>query len=236
MLAISQIHAVTIDYYLLITALLLLWFPRQWLRAGRKATKRLRWLRRSRNRTKDPTQIREPGDTRLKFSEEFTKPRNYIDFLRALAGGLVVIGAPDWGVRSCIELAPDQVLAGGEDGLIMALRMTILLVAMLVQFVRYEKKITFYASTFFLAGMGFALCGFSAGFVAFLIVWTMNTAMPLTPAGFLSAFALLIFMLGLLFLGVDDEYVLFAGIVCFLPVMISLLARRSLALFNKRMK
>ncbi len=226
----------TIDYYLLVTALILLFFPRQWLRAGRKATRKLRWLRRSRSHTKDPTQIREPGDTRLRFGEEFTKPRNYIDFLRGLGGGLVILGNKDWEIASCFQMPIDHVPETGQIDVLMYVRMAILLLAVIVQFIRYEGRMTYYAPIFFLGGLGFALCGFSAGFFAFVVGWTMNSAMPLTPTGFLSAYALLIFMLGLIFRGVSDYFVMFAGIVSFLPVLVSLLARRSLAMFNKRMK
>ena len=41
---------------------------------------------------------------------------------------------------------------------------------------------------------------------------------------------------GLLLRGLGDSYVLFMGAVSFLPVLVSLLARRSLAIFVKRMK
>lgn len=226
----------TIDYYLLVTALVLLFFPRQWLRAGRAATRKLRWLRRSRARQKDPTQIREPGDIRLRFIEEFTKPRNYIDFLRALGGGLVILGDKDWQIASCFQRPHDYVAAGGAVDVLMYGRMLILLVAVLIQFIRFEQRVSYYAPIFFLGGLGFAMCGFSAGFFAFVVAWTMNSATPLTPTGFLSAYALLIFMLGLIFRGIGDYYVAFAGMVSFLPVLVSLLARRSLAMFNKKMK
>ncbi len=226
----------TIDYYLLVIALILLWFPRQWLRAGRKATRGLRWLRRSRKYVKDPTQVREPGDTRLMFNEEFSKPRNYIDFLRAFAGGLVIMGNADWQIGSCFQVPPDLALQPGGFDVLMYVRMAILLVAVVIQFVRYEGRITYYAPIFYLGGLGFALAGFNAGFFAFIVAWTMNSAMPLTPTGFLSAYALLVFMLGLIFRGVSDQFVYFAGIVSFMPVLVSLLARRSLAMFSKKMK
>lgn len=226
----------TIDYYLLATGLVLLFFPRQWLRAGRKATRKLRWLRRSRSRQKDPTQIREPGDIRLRFGEEFTKPRNYIDFLRALGGGLVILGDKDWAIASCFQRPLDFVLQEGEIDVLLYVRMLILLVAVMIQFIRFEQKFSYYAPIFFLGGLGFAMCGFSAGFFAFVVAWMLNSAAPLTPTGFLSAYALLIFMLGLIFRGLSDNFALFAGIVSFLPVLVSLLARRSLAMFNKKAK
>ncbi len=225
-----------IDYPYLLLALVLLWFPRQWLRWGRAATRRFRWLRSSRLALRDPAQVREPGDTRLRFGEEFSKPRNYIDFFRAMLGGLVLIGNPDLGIESCLRLDTEQVLTGTEGDLLIKLRMALLGVAVLIQFVRYEGRITFYAPIFFLGGLSCALCGFNVGLIALLVAWTLNTAMPLSPAGFLSIHAPLVFMLGLLFHGVNTPYVLFAGVVGILPVIVSLMARRSLAVFTKRMK
>ena len=230
------ISTVTIDYTFLCLALLILWFPRQWLRLGRKATRRLRWLRRSRSRLRDQTQVREPGDPRLFISEEFSKPRNFIDFLRALTGGLLIVGSSEWAVEAVIQYDAGRVVQENAVDGIAYLRMALLLVGVLIQFIRYEGKFSFYAPLFYIGGLGFVLCGFNAGLFAFLIGWTINTAAPLSPAGFLSLYALLIFMLGLLFRGVHDGYVLFAGVVSFLPVLVSLLARRSLAIFTKRIK
>ncbi len=226
----------SIDYPLLLLALILLWFPRQWLRFGRAATRRLRWGKRVKSRRNAPTSVREPGDTRLRAGEEFSKPRNYIDFFRALLGALLLVGNTSWGVEAALTVATDQELPGHEGALIDQLRMAVLLIAVLLQFVRYEGRVTLYAPIFFLAGLGLALCGFNAGAIALLIVWMMNASLPLTPASFLTVYGLLIFMLGLVFRGSADSYVLFMGAVCLLPVVVSLLARRSLAIFTKRIK
>lgn len=226
----------SIDHTLLILALILLWFPRQWLRFGRAATRRLRWSKRAKSRRNDPVSVREPGDTRLRAGEEFAKPRNYIDFFRALLGTLLLVGNSAWGVDAALTVATDQELRGHEGVLIDRLRMAVLLIAVLLQFIRYEGRVTLYAPIFFLGGLGLALCGFNAAFIALLVVWTMNASLPLTPASFLTVYALLIFMLGLVFRGIEDSYVLFTGAVCLMPVVVSLLARRSLAIFTKRIK
>lgn len=231
-----------IDLPYFILALLILWFPRQWLRFGRGATRRLRWLRRSRRHLNEQMRTREPGETRLTAAEEFSKPRNYIDFLRAFAGGLLIVGHSEWEIAAAIRhevatiepaIDPATGLAGtGLD----YLRMGLLLVGVIIQFLRFEGRLTFYAPIFYLGGLGFALCGVNAGLFAFVVSWTLNTAAPLLPGGFLSMYALLIFMLGLLLRGLGDSFVLFMGAVSFLPVLVSLLARRSLAIFVKRMK
>lgn len=231
-----------IDLPYFILALVILWFPRQWLRFGRGATRRLRWLRRSRRHLNEQMRTREPGETRLTAAEEFSKPRNYIDFLRAFAGGLLIVGHTEWEIAAVIrnevttiDLTIDPAAGLAGNGLDY-LRMGLLLVGVIIQFLRFEGRLTFYAPIFYLGGLGFALCGVNAGLFAFVVSWTLNTAAPLLPGGFLSMYALLIFMLGLLLRGLGDSFVLFMGAVSFLPVLVSLLARRSLAIFVKRMK
>jgi len=227
---------IDLPYFLL--ALVILWLPRQWLRFGRGATRRLRWLRRSRRRLSEQMRTREPGETRLTAAEEFAKPRNYIDFLRAFVGGLLIVGHSEWEIVAAIrpEVGPFDEATGMAGAGLAYLRMGLLLVGVIIQFLRFEGRLTFYAPIFYLGGLGFALCGVNAGLFAFVVSWTLNTAAPLLPGGFLSLYALLIFMLGLLLRGLGDVFVLFMGAASFLPVLVSLLARRSLAIFVKRMK
>jgi len=227
---------VTIDYPLLFLALILLWFPRQWLRFGRGVMRRWRWGKRAKGRRQNAGNVREPGDTRLRANEEFAKPRNYIDFFRALLGALLLVGNSSWGVDASLTLATDRELLGHEAALLDRLRMAVMLIAVMIQFIRYEGRVTLYAPIFYLGGLGLALCGFNAGVIALLVAWTMNASIPLTPASYLTVYGLLIFMLGLVFRGMTDSYVLFVGTMCLLPVVVSLLARRSLAVFTKRIK
>jgi len=227
---------VSIDYPLLLLAVILLWFPRQWLRFGRGVMRRWRWGKRAKGRRQETGNVREPGDTRLRANEEFAKPRNYIDFFRALLGALLLVGNSSWGVDASLTVATDQELLGHEAALIDRLRMAVMLIAVLIQFIRYEGRVTLYAPIFFLGGLGLALAGFNAGVIALLVAWTMNASIPLTPASYLTVYGLLIFMLGLVFRGMTDSYVLFVGTMCLLPVVVSLLARRSLAVFTKRIK
>jgi len=229
---------VIIDLPFFVLALLILWLPRQWLRVGRGATRRFRWLRRSRRHVNEQMRSREPADVRLTVTDEFSKPRNYIDFLRAFAGGLLIVGHGGWEVVASIrnEAVLDEVAAASAASNLTYLRMGLLLVGVIIQFLRFEGRLTFYAPIFYLGGLGIALCGVDAGLFAFAVAWTLNTAAPLLPGGFLSLYALLVFMLGLLFRGLSDSFVLFMGAASFLPVLVSLLARRSLAIFVKKMK
>lgn len=207
--------------------------PRHWLRVGRKAARSLGLSRRTRKR--EFVRIRESGDNRVNLTEEFGKARNYVDFLRALAGGLVLIGNPDWGVSSCFGDFED-LLTVREDLFIFEIQIAIIAIGVVRQFVRIEGRVTFYAPLFYFAGLAFAMCGFGAGFFAFLLVWTLNTALPIPPVGFLSVYVLFLWLMGMLFQGIGNHYVYAASILYALPVVVSLMARRSLALFTKKAK
>lgn len=225
--------SVTISFPLLILAVILLWLPRPWLRAGRRVARAMGLSRRHRKR--EFVRIRESGDNRVNFAEEFGKLRNYIDFFRALTGGLILFGNADWGVESCFG-AHDALNPVSYDDFIFQLRVVIITVGVLFQFIRLEGRVTYYAPLFYFAGLGIALCGLGPGFFAFLLVWTFNTALPIPPAGFLSVYVLFIWLLGMLFRGLYDQHVYVAAVLFLLPVVVSLMARRSLALFNKKIK
>lgn len=223
----------SINYPFLILAVVLLWMPRQWLREGRKAARALGLARRQRKR--EFVRIRESGDNRVNFFEEFSKPRNYIDFLRALAGGLVLIGNPEWGISSCFGYTDDFSEQSGSSFLF-EIQIAVIAVGAIRQFLRIEGRVTFYAPLFYFAGLAFAMCGFGAGFFGFLLVWTFNSALPIPPVGFLSVYAMILLLLGMLFQGISNQYVYAASIIFILPVVVSLMSRRSLALFNKKVK
>jgi hypothetical protein len=224
---------VSINYLYLIFAIVLLWLPRQWLRVGRKPARALGLARRQRKR--EFVRIRESGDNRVNFMEEFPKVRNYIDFFRALLGGLILIGNPDLGISSCFLLV-NELEPASTGHFLFELQIGIIAVGVIRQFLRIEGRVTFYAPLFYFAGLAFALCGFGAGFFAFLLIWTLNSALPIAPVGFLSVYALLLGLLGVLFQGVGNKYVYAASIMFMVPVVVSLMARRSLALFNKKFK
>lgn len=224
---------VSINYLYLIFAIVLLWMPRQWLRLGRKSARALGLARR--NRKRDFVRIRESGDNRVNFSEEFTKARNYIDFLRALVGGLILVGNPEWGINSCFLLVNENGLES-TGNFLFELQIGIIAVGVIRQFLRIEGRVTFYAPLFYFAGLAFALCGFGAGFFAFLLIWTLNSALPVPPVGFLTVYALMLGLIGILFQGIGNYYVYAPSIMFVIPVMVSLMAKRSLALFNKKIK
>ena len=223
----------TINYFYLILAIVLLWMPRHWLRGGRKAARKLGLRRRSHKR--EFVRIRESGDNRVNATEEFGKARNYVDLLRAFTGGLLLIGNPDMGVSSCFA-GTEEIVTTQVGSFVFEIQVLIVAIGVIRQFVRIEGRVTFFAPLFYFAGLALALCGFGAGFFAFLLVWTLNSAIPVPPVGFLSVYVIFLGLLGMLFQGVGNSYVYVAAILYALPVVVSLMARRSLALFSKKQK
>lgn len=212
---------------LLLLALLLLWFPRRWLRLGTVLNRR---RKRPSERIQDPWNMREPGDPRVDFRTEFTKFRNYVDLVRAAAGGLCVMGGLR--VDACLQVA-----AGAKSGQIMellAIKSLLLLVALLIQTLRWEQhRITFYPPIFFLAGLSVPLCSPWGALFAFILIWSVNPLLANAQA-FLSVYALLLALFGNYFSGLGDKSVILAAVLCFLPVLLSLMAQRPLVIFTRK--
>lgn len=218
----------TVHYPFLLLAIALLWFPRQWLRLG-SIFKRRRSSSSTRSAS-EPWNNREPGDPRLRFAVEFSKFRNYVDMLRGAAGSLAFVGG--FGMPPCLEATTGAAPSFGYA--VIAIRSLILLVGLLVQTVRYEKgKFTFYPAVFYVAGLSFGLCDHWSALFAFVLIWAMN-AMFSGAQSFMTVYAVMIVGFGHLFAHHGDLSVVYAGILCFLPVLLSLLANRPLVAFSRK--
>ena len=215
----------------LLFALLLLCFPRQWMRLGFSVGGRRRSAADGGSgRGQEPWKTREPGDTAVSFREEFSKLRNYVDLLRGTAGSLAVMGG--LGIESCLGVAANAPHETAAE--VLAVKLAILLVGLIIQFIRFEKHhFTFFAPIFFIGGLSVGLCGIKGAMFAFAMMWAINP-MVRGPQGFLSVYALLLLVFGLLFLGFGNKLPVVAFVYCFLPVLISLLAGRPLVLFTRK--
>jgi hypothetical protein len=214
----------------LLIALGLLYFPRQWLRWGKRV---LKSEHKSRNRDQndfDPSGRREMGDPAVVLKDEFAKVRNYVDLLRGLAGSAVIVGTPY--TASCFAIAAGA--PANTAKIVLGLKCAILLGAMLVQLIRIERKVTLFAPIFFLSGVTFGLCGAPAAGFAFLLIWTINFGLP-NPTAFLGVHAVLIGLFSVLFNGVGNPLLTITAFLClFVPVLVSLMSQRPLMLFNRR--
>ncbi len=220
-----------VDVKSLLFALLLLWFPRQWMRLGFSVrTRRNKQGTAGSGRGKEPWKSREPGDPTVVFSREFLKIRNYVDVLRGAAGSLAIMGG--LGITSCLAISDGAGAVLARE--LFMLRLGILLVALVIQMLRFEKgHFMFFAPIFFLAGLSVGLMGLKGAAFAFAMVWAVNPMLR-GPLGFLSVYALLMLVFGLLFLGTGNKLPIVALLFCFLPVLLSLLAHRPLVVLTRK--
>jgi hypothetical protein len=217
---------VNLPYLLL--ALVLLLFPRQWVRLGANVFKRRR-SRSEKLRAMEPWRARETGDPRINFAREFTRVRNYLDLLRGAGGSLLLFGG--LGVEACLQVEAGAASLAGKQ--LLAVRSTILIVGLLLQTLRLERgRVTFYPPIFYLAGLSLGLSKpLGAGF-AFAMIWAVNPAIGNAQA-FLSVYALVLVLFGYLF-GGGLVLPAFAGFLAFLPVLLSLLSKRPLVVLTRK--
>lgn len=215
---------ITFNLPLLILGIALLWIPRQWLRRGLAFASR----RRSKKNV-EPWHTREPGDPGVNFRTEFTKFRNYIDLLRAMAGGLVLMGG--MGLTAAIAAQPGMERAANPQ--LIGIRIGVLLVGLLLQTLRRERgHLSFYPPIFYLAGISVALCDPRGAAFAFILIWAINPGLP-SAQGFLAVYAVLLGLFGTLFAGRGVMPVA-AALLALLPVLLSLMARKPLTIMARR--
>lgn len=213
----------------LLLTLLLLLFPRSWMRAGAVLRKRRRSAA-DRARSTEPWNARNPGDPRVTIGREFRRFRNYIDLFRAGAGAVLLTG--ELGVVACLAAEPDapRMLVRG----VIVLRAVILLAAVLIQTVRWEHgRLTFYPPVFFLSGISLALCGPWAALFAFILIWAISPAFPNAQL-FLTVYAVLLFVFGHAQGGLRDFSSDYAAFLAFAPVLLSLLAKKPLIVLARK--
>ncbi len=216
-----------VNFPVLLLAVALLWFPRQWLRLG-SVFKRKRSA--GVTRSEEPWKAREAGDPRISLAGEFSKFRNYVDLLRAAAGSIALAGG--FGLAPCLSVAEGA--PRNMTYAVMAVRAAIMLIGLLVQTVRYERqKFTFYPPIFFIAGLSVGLCDYRAAAFAFTMIWTVN-AMFGNAQAFLTIYAVFIGIFGFLMNRRLDLSVILAALLCFLPVLLSLLANRPLVIYSRK--
>jgi hypothetical protein len=214
----------SVDPSLLVVALLLLWFPRQWMRVGRVFAARQR-----RHTSAKEAWKREPGDPRLTF-EEFGKIRNHFDLLRGLAGGLALVGS-HW-IDPAIAAGTQG--AAGAGKLVLAAQVGLLLVGLLIQVVRRERgRVSFYAPIFYLAGISVGLCGHWPALFGFVLVWALNPMFGNAEA-FLTVYAGVLFAFSFVFGDTSRLLAISAAVLIFLPVLLSLLFRKPLVVFTRK--
>jgi hypothetical protein len=211
----------TVHWPYLLLAIAMLWFPRQWLRSGARVLKKRRKPDGAMERLAG-IGARDPDDKSVHAGREFTNLRNYIDLFRALAGGY-----------SLSQFAFD---AGTEDAELAAFLIQggVLLVAVVIQSVRWDTRLSFFAPIFFFAGMSVGASGHYAGLFAFALVLAINPVIP-NPRMFLTAYGLLLLPFGFVF-GADLRILGLNAALVLLPPLASLLTKRPLVIFTRKAK
>ncbi|PAW82261.1 MAG: hypothetical protein B9S27_03370 [Opitutia bacterium Tous-C8FEB] len=213
-----------------VLALAVLFFPRNALRAGNNLVRRKRRRSSGSERILEPWKDREPGDPRIAPAVEFLKPRNYLDLVRAAAGGVALWG----GFYVPPALAADPAAGGRMPLLVLGLKCLITLLAVVVQSIRYEKvKVSFFPPIFFLGGLAVGALGYQAAAFAFIGIWVVNAGIS-NAQGFLSVYALLLLVFGLLFNGWRSIPAAAMAFTAFFPVLLSLMVRRPLMIFTRK--
>jgi hypothetical protein len=211
----------TIHWPYLLMATAMLWFPRQWLRTGARVLKKRRKPDNAMERLAGMG-ARDPEDKSVQPSREFANFRNYIDLFRALAGGY--------------SLSQFAFTTGSDDAELGAfiVQALVLLVAVLIQSIRYDSRVSFFAPIFFFVGMSVGASGHYAGLFAFALVLAVNPVIP-TPRMFLTAYGLLLLPFGLVF-AAEWRLLTLNSLLILLPPLLSLLCKRPLVIFTKKPK
>lgn len=213
-----------------VLALVVLFFPRHALRRGASLIQRKRVRSAGSKRILEPWKDREPGDPRIAPGVEFLKPRNYLDLVRAGAGGVALWG----GFYVPPALAADPAAGGRMPLLVLGMKCLITLLAVVIQSIRYEKvKVSFYPPIFFIGGLAVGAVGYQAAAFAFIGIWAVNAGIS-NAQGFLSVFAVLLLGFGLLFNGWRNIPSAAMAVAAFFPVLLSLMVRRPLMIFTRK--
>ncbi|MBA4138842.1 MAG: hypothetical protein C0518_16175 [Opitutus sp.] len=198
-------------------ALAMLWFPRQWMRLGKWRPKR-RKERETMEKFATDGAV-DPEDKSVRLARELKSPRNYLDFFRALVGG--------------VSLWEFSFTFGGEDrAIFFGLKIGITLIAVLIQLIRWRERITFFAPIFFFAGLSIGMGNYFSGAMAFLLMCAINPVIP-TPRLFISAFALLLLPFNV-FLGAGLQLAVINSLLVLLGPLLSLLAKRPMVIFTRK--
>lgn len=215
----------TVSIPYLFFALVLLWLPRQWLRAGGHVKPSRRRFR-SAIRDSNPRNQRQPDDRAIWLREELVKGRNYFDLLRGSIGS--------WSVMNfCFSLPPVAGAPSSGRWALLGLQAGIFVVAVLIQMIRWSGRISLFAPIFFLMGLTVGVCSWQVALFAAVLVWALNGALP-NPEAFLFVQTIALAGFSALFLGTITVMTLLGAALVFLPVVVSLLTKEQLMLKTRR--
>ena len=215
-----------VNYWILPFALLLLYFPRQWLRVSDKVSNRSPRVNIS-SRQLDLNQ--DVKSNSLRLITLFSKARNWIDLARAATGVLALNYA-------CFSVELGEAKSSAYK--IFALKCALLVLAVLIQTIRPKSRVRLVAPIFFILGLSFGLINWLPALFAFVAVWTCNRAIPSSkilpsPGVFLFTFAGFELCFGLLLARGRLDYLLLIAALAILPPLLSGMLQLPLVQINK---
>ena len=165
----------------------------------------------------------------LTFRREFANARNFFDLFRGFVGAVALFGG--LGMDAALAAGPDATRADAHR--VLGIRVAILFVGLLLQTLRYERKrLSLAAPVFYIAGITAVVATPLAGLSAFAIAWAVSPIAP-NVQGFLCVEAFVLGLLGVWLNGIGLSTIL-GCVLCFTPVLLSLLTRRPLIVFSRR--
>ena len=211
---------VIVHYWLLSFAVVLLWLPRQWLRFGKKV------ITLPSKKSGAAKNLRDSGDVSMRLREELPNARNWVDFLRAFAGG---VGVCVVGFELPSGTPKDTIIY------VYVIQCAVLAVAVFIQTARnFQHRITLVAPVFFIFGLSFSLIGWQAALFAFVTVWALNLLLP-SAMTFLVVLSLLELAFGrFLSNGAPIKMVFLSAALTIGPVLLSAMMNRQLVKLNKK--
>ena len=165
---------------------------------------------------------RDPDDRSVQPKKEFSNFRNYVDLLRALAGGY---GLTHYAFT---------VTGATSIQAIFWLGAVIMLIAVLIQTVRFRGRMSFYAAIFFFVGLNVGSSGHYFALFAFAIVLAINPIIA-NPRIFLTVYGLLQLPFGFAF-NADLPVLALSSFLVLLIPLLSLLTKRPVVIFSRKPK
>lgn len=220
--------SVSVNVWILAVSVVMLWLPRQWLRFGKRKTQR----RPRRGGVQDDKAVLDSNRGVLRLKEQALKPRNWVDFLRALGGGIGLcahqVGA--------FTIADDA--RGSTCLAVFFIQAAVLVVAVLIQSARVQGQFTWVAPIFFLFGISFGMVGWEAALFAVAALVVVSQLFS-SPGWFLAAYAffeaVFAFFLGRLS-GVPASWMIAAAGLTLMPAALSLLTSREIVHLHKKQR
>ncbi|WP_438482836.1 hypothetical protein [Oleiharenicola lentus] len=217
----SLFETFTINWPYFLAAIALLWMPRQWLRTGKRVLKR----RRKPDGALEELAgmgARNPEDRSVHPAKEFKNFRNYVDMLRGVVGGYCLV---EFGV---FATKPEGSFP------VYAIIAAILFVGVLIQSLRFDARISFFAAVFYMAGLSVGSTEHYSSLFAFALVLAVNPIIA-NPRMFMVAYGVFLLVFGTVF--ADSQVILCINVFLFLLIpVLSLLTKRPVVIFSRKSK